>query len=379
MNNSQGAKIWVEVSSAALQNNVQLLKKRIGKRVALMAVVKANAYGHGLTGTAAIALRAGATWLGVDSVDEVVRAATITKKTPTLILGYTPLARVKDAVGSGARIIVYNQETIRAIAATKKAARVHIKLETGTTRQGVGERELISLVRAIRRFPNILIEGLSTHYANIEDTTDHSYAAGQLATFGHLAGIAERAYGKPIPIKHTACSAAAILFPETHFSLARTGIALYGMWPSHETYVSAKERGMTMQLRPALTWKTIVAQIKQVPKGTPVSYGLTTRLTRASRVAVLPVGYWDGMDRKYSSVGNVLVRGRRAPILGRVCMNMCMADVTDIPGVRLEDEVVLIGSQKKECISAEEYAAKVGTINYEVVTRINPLIPRRYV
>ncbi len=379
MSNSQGAKTWVEVSSAALQNNVRLLKKRIGKKVALMAVVKANAYGHGLTGTAAIALLSGATWLGVDSVDEALQVAPVAKKTPTLILGYTPLARVKDVVRIGARMIVYNQETIRAIAATKKAARIHIKLETGTTRQGVGERELLSLIRTIRRYPKITIEGLSTHYANIEDTTDHAYAAGQLAAFIRLAAVAEKAYGKEIPVKHTACSAAAILFPETHFSVARTGIALYGMWPSHETYISAKERGAALPLQPALTWKTIIAQVKEVSKGTPVSYGLTARLTRNARIAVIPVGYFDGVDRKYSSVGTVLVRGRRAPILGRICMNMCMVDVTDVPGVRLEDEVVLIGKQKSELITPDEFATKIGSFNYETVTRINPLIPRRYV
>ncbi len=379
MNHSQGAKTWVEISSAALQNNVRLLKKRIGKKVALMAVVKANAYGHGLRGTAAIAVRSGATWLGVDSVDEALQATTVAKKTPTLILGYTPLARVKDVVRIGARMIVYNQETIRAIGATKKSARVHIKLETGTTRQGVQERELVSLIQTIKRFPKITIEGLSTHYANIEDTTDHAYAAAQLASFVRLAAVAEKVYGKEIPVKHTACSAAAILFPETHFSMARTGIALYGMWPSHETYVSAKERGVALDLRPALTWKTLIAQIKEVSKGTAVSYGLTARLTRPSRVAVIPVGYWDGVDRKYSSVGTVLIRGRRAPVLGRICMNMCMVDVTDVPGVRLEDEVVLIGKQKGEQVTPEEFAAKIGSFNYETVTRINALIPRRYV
>jgi alanine racemase len=375
----QGAKTWIEVSSAALRNNVRALKKRVGKKVALMAVVKANAYGHGLVGTASIALRSGAAWLGVDSVDEALQVASVARKTPTLILGYTPLARIKDAVHCGARMVVYNQETIRAIAATKRAARVHIKLETGTTRQGVGEQGLRALIRTIRRFPNITIEGLSTHYANIEDTTDHTYAAAQLATFVRLSAIAEHTYGRPIPVKHTACSAAAILFSETHFSVARTGIALYGMWPSHETYVSAKERGVTLSLMPALTWKTIVAQVKMVAKGTPVSYGLTTRLTRNARIAVIPVGYWDGVDRKYSSVGAVLIRGRRAPVLGRICMNMFMVDVTDIPAVRLEDEVVLIGAQKREVITPEEFAAKIGSFNYEAVTRINPLIPRRFV
>ena len=370
------AKTWVEVSRRAIAGNMRSIADRVGDRVSLMAVVKSNAYGHGLEIMAKQAVAAGASWLGVDSLPEAIRARQSVAGTPLLILGYTPVDMAAEAAKRGFRLTVYDPRVLRAAARAGKTVRIHVKLETGTTRQGVGERELLALLRAARALPRVVVEGLSTHYANIEDTTDHRYAARQLREFVRLATIAERAYGRPIPVKHTACSAAALLFPDTYFTLARIGIALYGLWPSRETQLSARERGVRVSLTPALTWKTIVAQVKDVPKGTPVSYGLTTRVTRRTKVAVIPVGYWDGFDRRNSSVGTVLVRGRRVPVLGRVCMNMTMIDVTDVPNVRAEDEVVLIGGQRKERVTAEEYAARMGSINYEAVTRINPTLPR---
>lgn len=372
------AKTWVEVSRQAIGDNLRELRARLGAKVALLAVVKANAYGHGLIGASKIALRSGAAWLGTDSIDEALALRKIARSAPILILGYSRPGRIREAVAAKLRLTVYNPETLKAIARTNHPARVHLKLETGTTRQGVDEKGLFQLLKLARRHPKIAVEGLSTHYANIEDTTDHRYASAQLIEYVRLATLAEKLYGQPIPIKHTACSAAAILFPETHFTMARVGIALYGLWPSRETMISARERGVELKLTPALTWKTVVAQVKSVRKGTPISYGLTVKATRKSKIAVVPVGYWDGFDRKLSAVGEVLVRGHRAPLLGRVCMNMFMADVTDIPSVKPEDEVVLVGSQGKENITPEEIAQKIGTINYEVISRINPQIKRVY-
>ena len=215
--------------------------------------------------------------------------------------------------------------------------------------------------------------GASTHYANIEDTTDASYAKSQLRRFEEEITLLHREGIDP-PFLHTACSAAAILFPKTHFNLARIGISMYGLWPSKETQ---KEGGIV--LTPALAWKTIIAQIKTVPKGASVSYGLTERTTRASTLAILPIGYWDGYDRGLSSIGHVLIRGHICKIIGRVCMNMCVVDVTDLPHVHVEDEVVLLGRQGAEEISAQDIASKLGTIHYEVVTRINPTVTRKVV
>lgn len=381
-------KTWVEISKSALMSNIRAFRRHVGSGTAIMAVVKSNAYGHGLVETAKIAEKAGAAWFGVDNVDEglMLRRAGISK--PILILGYTLDARLADCVENRLSFVVYNLSTVKALRRLKlaplgskparncKAAFVHLKIETGTSRQGVAGDELRRLVRELKKTPGVVIEGASTHYANIEDTTDSSYAELQLERYRENLEMLKREGVDP-PWKHTACSAAAILFPETYFNLARIGIAMYGLWPSKETLAVAKREKCRLKLKPALVWKTVIAQIKRLPKGAPVSYGLTERTTRPSKVAILPIGYWDGYDRSgMSHVGQVLVRGRRCKVMGRVCMNMCIIDVTDVPGVAIEDEVVLLGRQRREAVTAEEIASKMDTINYEVVTRINPTVKR---
>lgn len=369
-------KTWVEVSRSALVANARGFRKRLGKAVAFMAVVKANAYGHGLRETVA-ALKREADWFGVDNLDE----AAVAKKTgggqPILALGFTPSWRMKEAARLGVRVTIGSLEQLKAAkaAASAKPLKIHLKIETGTTRQGLDIRQLPAAADLLRGSKRLELEGLSTHYANIEDTDDHAYAALQLERFTQAAEFLDARGLKP-PMRHTACTAAAALFPDTHFNLARVGIGLYGLWPSEGTRKTAEEKDIALDLRPALAWKTTVAQVKEVKRGTPVSYGLTETVSRDSRVAVLGVGYWDGFDRGFSSVGEVLIRGRRAKVLGRVCMNMCMVDVTDIPNAKAEDVVTLIGEDRGARVTAEELAAKIGTINYEIVTRINPLTPR---
>jgi alanine racemase len=371
-------KTWVEVSKGALVANARTLARAAGKNVKLMAVVKSDAYGHGTAEVVRSLVAAPVDWFGVDSVREAEAVRAAGTKKPVLVLGYTPFSDAARAVRQGISLIVYNKENVDALAkvATKKRpAKIHLKLETGTSRQGILAEELPAFLAHLKRRKNVILEGVSTHYANIEDTTDSTYAFGQLDRFLGMLETVQRAGFAPTLV-HSACSAAVLLYPETHFGMVRSGIALYGLWPSKETKVSARQKGKSLTLVPALSWKTVVAQVKDLPEGAQVSYGLTEKLSRQSKVAVLPVGYWDGFDRKLSSVGHVLVRGKRAKVLGRVCMNMCVIDVTDIPGVKTEDEVVLIGAQGREVITAEEVAAHVGTINYEIVTRINPLIPR---
>jgi alanine racemase len=216
---------------------------------------------------------------------------------------------------------------------------------------------------------------VSTHFANIEDTTDHTYAMMQLETYKQAVNLIEQA-GFDNFIKHTACSAAAVLFDQTHFDMIRLGISMYGMWSSTETQVSAKQQGIKIDLKPALTWKTRVAHIKTLSAGTSISYGCTEKVEQETKVAVLPIGYWDGFDRGLSSIGEVLINGKRCRVLGRVCMNMIVVNVNHVENINLEDEVVLIGEQGDEKITASEIARKLGTINYEVTTRINPVINR---
>ena len=379
------SKTWVEVSKKALTNNVKAFRGHLGSDVGVMAVVKSNAYGHGLVETAQIADAAGAAWFGVDNVDEGLALRKAGIKKPILILGYTLKSRLADAVKNDLSFILSNLETVRALKKLKltgkknSIAKVHLKIETGTTRQGTEGEELLQIVREIKKTPGIVIEGASTHYANIEDTTESSFAESQLRRFQEGVALLHHEGIDPT-VLHTACSAAAILFPHTYFNLARVGISMYGLWPSKETQATSLASDVAghhkIVLQPALSWKTRIAQVKSVKKGTSVSYGLTERVAHDSKIAVLPIGYWDGFDRGLSSVGQVLVRGQRCKVIGRVCMNMCMIDVTDVDGAHLEDEVVLLGTQKDEEVSAQEIAGKIGTIHYEVVTRINPALPR---
>jgi alanine racemase len=371
---------WVELDLAALRHNLAQFRGRIGDRVLLGAVVKSNAYGHGMLEIGRAALDNGAQWLCVNSVEEgcTLRRAGISA--PIIVLGYVPVGMLEEVVCHDLRMIVYRLETLAGLESAARAAgrpvKVHIKIETGTNRQGVHERDLPVFLERISQSPFLLLEGVSTHFANIEDTTDHRYAEGQLQCFIRLGGMAAQHAGAGF-LRHAACSAAALLFPETHFEMIRLGISLYGIWPSRETYVSCKEQGAPLlDLKPVLSWKTRIGQVKMVPEGEYIGYGCTFRTTRPTRIGVLPVGYFEGYDRRLSSLGYVLVRGKRAQVRGRVCMNMCMIDLTDIPGVQPEEEVVLLGSQGEETIGAEQLASWCGTIPYEILTGIQPGLPR---
>ena len=243
--------------------------------------------------------------------------------------------------------------------------RVHLKAETGNNRQGLGEEELVNFAKFIQSFENIEIEGLTTHFANIEDTTDHSYAEKQLKAFKDIDEKLKNE-GINIKIRHCANSAATILFSETHFEMVRVGLACYGMWPSEEV------KNENLKLEPAFCWKSKIAQIKEIAAGEFVGYGCTFKTERKTKLAIVPIGYYDGYDRGVSGKAHVLICGKKAPVRGRVCMNIIMADVTDIPKAALEDEVILIGNE----ITAEMFAGWAETINYEVTTRVNERIPR---
>jgi len=368
---------WIEISRVNLLHNLGEIRRIVGPKVIIMAVVKANAYGHGL-GQVADALQKEKIWFATDKVEEGIALRRMKIKQPILVMGYTPLDELARAVKNNLDLTVYNRETVAQIGRFRAPARVHLKLETGTTRQGVGERDAVALAQKIQESKNIKLVGVSTHFANIEDTVDPSYAQGQLTTFnGIVRRISKLGFGKTALLRHIAASAGTILFQQTHFDAVRMGIALYGIWPSRETRIAASEsQRKNLDLRPVLSWKTIVAQTKNVPRGTPISYGLTERVSRDSRIAVIPIGYYDGFDRGLSSVGSVIIRGRRAKVMGRVCMNMTMVDVTDIPGMKIEDEVTVLGKQGHAAITAEDLSDKTGTIPYEILSRINPTLPR---
>ncbi len=370
----------VEIGRSALVHNIREFRRRIGPRRKFLAVVKANAYGHGLLEVAGLAAGEGVDWFGVNSVDEGVALRRAGIGVPVLVLGYAPLGALEDAVAADLRLTVYNRETVARLAGLAgrmgRTVRVHVKLETGTWRQGVAPRDLAAFVRDIRRRPGLVVEGLSSHFANIEDTTKHDYPRRQLEIY-RTACRALEAGGPRVPLKHMSCTASTILFPEPGFNLARVGIGLYGLWPSKETYLSCLlDRKDPLSLEPVLAWKARIAQIKKVPAGADIGYGGTYRTTRPTVLAVVPVGYFDGYDRGLSNAAHVLVKGRRAPVRGRVAMDFFMADVTDVPGVKLEDDVTLLGADGRERITAEDLAALAGTIGYEILARINPFVPR---
>ncbi len=369
---------WVEIDRAALAGNIRRFRTLVGDR-RLMAVVKANAYGHGMPETAGIVLEAGADWLGVFSSAEglALRAAGI--EVPVLVLGPVHPGSTAQAVGAGLRLTVASEAAADTLCRVSGGPRTaHLKIETGTNRQGLFGEALVATARRLRD-AGVTVEGAYTHFADIEDTTDHAFAEHQLRRFNESLGQLRDA-GIDIPVPHTACSAAAILFPDTYFEMVRVGIGMYGLWPSGETRVSARSLGRNaLDLAPVMTWKTRIAQVKTVAAGEFVGYGRTVRTTRETRLAVLPVGYSDGYDRRLSGVGHVLVRGARAPVLGRICMNLMMVDGTDVPGIDTGDEVVLLGRQGDEVITAEHLARLAGTINYEIVTRAAPGAPRRVV
>jgi alanine racemase len=342
-----------------------------------MAVVKSNAYGHGMVEVARLALAAGADWLGVFSADEGLALRERGIEAPILVFGPTPEAAMETAILRDLRLTIASVAAAKALARCPSAAkaRAHLKIETGTNRQGMLAGELGGAIRGLAR-AGVRIEGAYTHFADIEDTTEHAFAEKQKARFDEvLAQLA--ADGVEVELPHAACTAAAILFPETHHGLVRMGIGLYGLWPSKETRVSANALGRNrIDLRPVMTWKTRIAQIKAVTAGDFVGYGRTFRSTRSTLLAVLPIGYADGYDRSLSNSAFAIVRGVRAPVLGRVCMNMTMLDVSDVPNAAEGDEVVLLGAQGDERVTAEDLARLASTINYEIVTRAAPYAPR---
>ena len=337
----------------------------------LLAVVKADGYGHGLALAATAFLEGGADLLGVHALAEAraLRAAGV--GAPVIVLGPATAAEAAEAARLDVEITAGSLAGLRAAARAATAdhpVRVHLKVETGVNRQGLVEGELDEALALVRAQPALRLVGLSSHYADIEDTTDHGFAEQQTRRFE---AWRERlaATGTGPLTEHMSCSAAALLWERSHRAIVRVGIGAYGLWPSKETRVAVRQSGRPeLSLRPALTWKVMVAQVRDVPAGETVGYGRTWKAMTDSRIAVLPVGYADGWPRALSGRGHVLVRGRRAPLVGRICMNLCMVDVTHVPGAAAGDQAVLLGRQGDERISAEMLADLLGTIAYEVVT-----------
>ncbi len=365
---------WVEIDLSAIGNNTRQVKALVGPSVRVLASLKADAYGHGALKVARTVLHNGASMLGVATVSEATPLREAGINAPILVFGYVPLWQMREAVRLDLSITLYSGESARALSraaqALKKTVKVHIKVDSGMGRLGIRAEQvedILALVREIKSLPGLELEGMFTHFA-MADSHDLTHARLQLSRFQQVLQAVEAAHLRP-PIVHAANSAAMLNLPEARFDMVRPGIALYGLDPSPDTR-------LPQGFRPALSFKTTVAQVKDIPAGECISYGCTYITERPTRVAVLPVGYADGFRRGPANWGSVLIHGQQAPILGRVCMDQCMVDVTHIPHVRMGDEVVLIGKQGHATLTAGQVADRLGTINYEVVSEILARVPR---
>jgi alanine racemase len=365
-----GGWLRLEVDEGALRHNMARFRRLVQPPARLLGVVKANGYGHGLLRAGRAFLGGGADALGVHTVAEARALRHGGVSAPLLVLGPSHQEGLREASGLRVEVTVGSLEAAVLAASVARAGsplRVHLKVETGVYRQGVAVAEIPRALELLEA-PNLRLVGLSSHFADIEDTTDHTFADLQQERFARCCQeLAAR--GHRDLCRHMSCSAAVLLWPSTHWDMARVGISGYGIWPSRETLVSVRAAGAAPpDLRPAVAWKCAIAQVKTVQAGETVGYGRSWKAQVATRLAVLPVGYADGYPRALSGRAEVLVRGRRAPLRGRICMNMCMIDVTNVPGAAAGDEVVLLGRQGQEEIRAEDVAGLLGTIPYEVLT-----------
>ncbi len=369
----------IELSGENLVHNIRELRKILMDNKKIVAVLKANAYGHGQNEVASL-LEPYADYFQVDDIEELRLLRKVSKK-PTLVLGYIMHDDLEEAVMNlDGTLVMYDIERLMLLDAigAKHGIRpkVHIKIDAHLGRQGVMEDELDALFAKAKELKHIEIEGIYSHFANIEDTLDSSHAELQTRSF-NKARAAARRHGFTQLITHQSATSGLLAHEHrTENSLVRLGIGLYGMWPS--VGLQLQHEG-TITLKPVMRWTSRIAQVKRVPAGYTIGYGLTYTTTEPTTIAIVPQGYSDGYDRGFSNNSSVLIQGKRCPIRGRISMNMLVVDISqldDLESVKQEEEVVLLGRQGAEVITAEELAARIGTINYELTTRISPLLPR---
>jgi len=354
---------WVEINLDAIANNVKNIKKLIGEKKELMAVVKGNAYGHDILEIASVVLNNGATRLAVARLEEGVflRKSGIT--VPILVLGLTLKQQAELLVSYNITPTVSEYEMIEKLSDSVfkegKIVKVHLKVDTGMGRIGISPNHVLNFIKKVKVLKNVEIEGIFTHFS-VADEKDKTYTEKQFKKFMEVLTILEKEEIR-IPVKHVGNSATLLDLPHMWLDLVRPGISVYGLYPSREVQ-------KTVKLIPAHSFKTRIVFLKELSTGESIGYG-RTYATKKKRtvVASLPVGYADGYNRLLSNQGQALVRGKRVSVIGRVCMDQTMIDVTDLPQVEIGDEVVLWGRQGQEEISVEEIADKIKTINYEVV------------
>jgi alanine racemase len=364
---------WAEVNLSAIEYNYRQVRRLVGKDISIMVVVKANAYGHGTVEVSQVLERLGVNYLGVATTDEAVRLRDHGIKTPILVLSSVLPDEVSVAVEKDITLTLASPELLETIdqesEARKKRARVHIDVDTGMGRIGVWHEEALNFIKNVwYEYRNIIVEGVYTHFSSAG--RDDFFTNYQIESFEKLLARLE-SFDVRIPLRHSANSIATVDIKRSHLNLVRPGLIIYGMYPK---YTFPK----LIKLKPALSLKTRIAYIKDAPPGRSISYGRTYITQKPTRIATLPIGYADGYARGLSNKAEVLVRGRRAGVVGRVTMDQTMIDVGHIKCARVGDEVVLLGKQGRNEIRAENLARLAGTIAYEFVCSISNRVPRIY-
>jgi alanine racemase len=376
---------WIELSGSALRSNLRFLRRLVGRRTEIASVVKGNAYGHGIEAFVPLAERCGVRRFAAFSASEALRVAACRQRgSEIMIMGDLPDEAVPWAVEEGISFYIFDLPrldcAIRAARRIGRPARLHLELETGLNRTGLAGRTLERVIeRVLGSGDAVLVEGVCTHYAGAESIGNQVRIERQIADFKVKLEQLEARGIRP-RTRHTACSAAALSYPETRMDLVRIGIAHYGFWPTAETrmrYLAEhRSRGRTDPLRRVMTWKSRVMSLKTVRPGEFVGYGISHQAIRREKLATVPVGYYHGFSRSLSNLGYVLVGGERAPVRGLVNMNMILVDVTDLGGVKRGSEVVIIGRQGQAEISIASFADMLNHLNYEVLVRLPNELPR---
>lgn len=368
-------RIYADIDLNAIKHNIFEIRKHTAANVKIMPVIKADGYGHGAV-MVAKALDDYVDYFSVAIYEEAMELRRAGVKKPILILGYVSPCYYAELIENNITLTVFRLDMAEKISSAavsvNRTAKIHIKVDTGMTRLGFDvDGASTDIVKEISALPNIEIEGVFTHFATA-DEANPDYSNKQFSLFTEFTEKLEK-MGINVPIKHICNSAGILQFPERHLDMVRAGILTYGLYPSD--FVDKSK----LSLKPALSLKTHVVNIRKVSKGTSISYGRTYTPDRDIVVATIPVGYADGYPRVLSNRGRVLIKGKYAPIIGRICMDQIMVDITSIPGTEIDDSVTLIGYDGDKYISADEIASLSGTINYEIICQIGKRIPRNYV
>ncbi|MBB6218801.1 alanine racemase [Anaerosolibacter carboniphilus] len=368
--------VWAEINLDNLVHNMKEVRRSVKKDTLVTAVIKADGYGHGAVEIAETLLQNGADRLAVATLSEALELRKIYKTVPILVLGYTPETSAEDVILHDIIQTVYDLEQVEAFSkkadALNREIKIHIKIDTGMSRLGLQpDIATVEIIKKIAHMPKIILEGIFTHFA-VADEVDKTFTNGQYEKFVNLCGRLEE-QGISIPIKHVSNSAAIIDLPDMNLDMVRAGIMLYGLYPSDE--VDKEE----IKLKQVMTLKAKISHVKELEAGRGISYGLKYVTRGNEKIATLPIGYADGFTRMLSGKAEVIVKGHRVPVVGRICMDQCMIDVSGIADVKRGDEVILFGGHGNDFIAIDEIASKLGTINYEIVCMMGKRIPRVYV